>query len=140
MGEAAMLAHYRIAPQHWMHIAQTWGAQIAQNPQFSQYASHVQAEQARLRAGGAPKPVMLAPPPNNYNQQAADFGNELGKAFDAFGSFVAGAVASFSVGSRVTVLWTDGNRYPATVTAAQGAQVCVAFPNGQQHWVPQSAV
>ncbi len=146
MGEAAMLAHYRIAPQHWLHIAQTWGAQIASNPQFSQYAAHVQGEQARLRAGGVPKPVALAPPPPmgappaNYNQQAADFGNEIGKAFDAFGSFVAGAVVGVSIGARVTVAWTDGNRYPGTVTAVQGGQVCVAFPNGQQHWVPQTAV
>ncbi len=156
MGEAAMLAHFRIAQAHWSQIAGHWGSIISSNPQYAQYPAHVQQETARLHAGGAPRPVALGPPamngmnawgqpqPQPYANQAADFGNEVGKAFNAFGaalgSFVEGAVAGVSIGARVWVRWTDGQRYPGTVTAVQGAQVQVAFQNGQHHWVPSSVV
>jgi hypothetical protein len=165
MGEAAMIAHYRLAPAHWSQIAGYWGSVISSNPQYAQYVTHVQQESARLTAGGAPRPVALGPPPPpapplmppqqqpwggpqpqpypNQNQ-AADFGAEVGKAFNAFGSalgsFVEGAVAGVSVGARVYVRWTDGQRYPGTVTSVAGGQVQVAFPNGQHHWVPSSVV
>jgi hypothetical protein len=79
-----------------------------------------------------------------YNAQAnnagAQMGNALGAFGNAFGSFVDGAVGAFSVGARVMVAWSDGNRYPGTVTAAQGGQVQVAFPDGRQVWVPQGYV
>lgn len=41
----------------------------------------------------------------------------------------------FAPGSRVTLLWGDGNRYPATVVQVHGNQVLCAMENGQQQWV-----
>jgi hypothetical protein len=172
-----------------------------------QHGMRVEQEAARIRAGGAPRPVAIGggapaqaapnavsgampgavPPPGygqqpaygaapgyaqpgapvygqqpgapaygqqpgapaygqqpNYNQQAAQFGNEVGNAFSAFGSalgsFVNGAVAGFLPGSPVMVQWSDGQRYPGTVTTSQAGQVQVAFPDGRQVWVPQQFV
>lgn len=87
----------------------------------------------------APRPAQP-----NYNQQANQFGNELGNAFNSFGnaldSFVSGAVGGISPGANVFVLWTDGQRYPATVRAVQNNQVFVVFPDNRQVWVPQNVV
>ncbi|MDF2697452.1 MAG: hypothetical protein K0S65_5835, partial [Labilithrix sp.] len=80
----------------------------------------------------------------SYNAQAQNVGVQMGNAFSAFGnalgSFVDGAVGAFSVGARVMVQWSDGNRYPGTVTAAQNGQVEVAFPDGRRMWIPQGYV
>jgi hypothetical protein len=79
-----------------------------------------------------------------YNQQAAAFGNEVGNAFNAFGtalgSFVNSAMGAYAVGARVLVQWSDGRSYPATVVGAQAGQVHVAFPDGRRVWVPQHYV
>jgi hypothetical protein len=42
---------------------------------------------------------------------------------------------TYAPGTMVLVHWSNGNRYPGTVMQAVGAQVLVAFPDGQQHWV-----
>jgi hypothetical protein len=79
-----------------------------------------------------------------YNQQAAAFGNQVGSAFNAFGnalgSFVNGAITPLGPGTPVTVQWSDGQRYPATVMLTQNGQVQVAFPDGRQVWVAQGYV
>jgi hypothetical protein len=41
----------------------------------------------------------------------------------------------FAPGSRVHVTWSNGQRYPATVSQVSGSQCLVVFPDGQQHWV-----
>ena len=98
---------------------------------------------------GYPQPGY--PPPNQqqpqayYNAQAQNAGAQIGSAFNAFGnalgSFVDGAVGAFAVGSRVMVQWSDGNRYPATVSQPpQAGQIEVAFPDGRRVWVPQGVV
>jgi hypothetical protein len=38
-------------------------------------------------------------------------------------------------GSRVSVTWSNGQRYPGTVHQVSGSRCLVAFPDGQQHWV-----
>jgi hypothetical protein len=38
------------------------------------------------------------------------------------------------------VTWSDGNRYPGTVSAVQSGQVQIAFPDGRQVWVPTQYV
>lgn len=38
-------------------------------------------------------------------------------------------------GARVQVTWSNGQRYPATVSQVTGTQCLVVFPDGQQHWV-----
>lgn len=67
-------------------------------------------------------------------------GAQLESALGAFGAFMENALGSFTVGARVLVQWSDGNRYPATVTAARGNQVEVAFPDGRRVWVAQAYV
>jgi hypothetical protein len=42
---------------------------------------------------------------------------------------------TYSPGSRVQVTWSNGQRYPATVSQVQGSQCLVVFPDGQQHWI-----
>lgn len=41
----------------------------------------------------------------------------------------------YAPGARVNVTWSNGQRYPATVSQISGTQVLVVFPDGQQHWV-----
>jgi hypothetical protein len=41
----------------------------------------------------------------------------------------------YAPGARVNVTWSNGQRYPATVSQVSGAQCLVVFPDGQQHWV-----
>ncbi len=39
----------------------------------------------------------------------------------------------FAPGATVQVVWTDGQKYPATVRATG---CLVTFPDGQEHWIP----
>jgi hypothetical protein len=41
----------------------------------------------------------------------------------------------YAPGSRVTVTWSNGQRYPGTVQQVSGTQCLVVFPDGQHHWV-----
>jgi len=41
----------------------------------------------------------------------------------------------YAPGTRVQVTWSNGHRYPATVSQVSGSQCLVVFPDGQQHWV-----
>lgn len=41
----------------------------------------------------------------------------------------------YAPGSRVTVTWSTGARYPGTVQQVSGTQCLVVFPDGQHHWV-----
>ena len=93
-------------------------------------------------APGYPAPYPQQP---SYNAQAQDLGSQMGNALNSFGnalgSFVDGAVGAFAVGSRVMVQWSDGNRYPATVSQPiMNGQLEVAFPDGRRIWVPQGVV
>lgn len=169
IGYEPMLAHYRVTPGQWTQIGGHWNAQIPTNPRFMQYGLLVEQEAARIRAGGPPRPVTLGapqppqahpqahPPPHPYaaanpfgsphqqaafNQQANQLGNDIGNAFASFGNAVESlwTSAAMTVGSRVLVQWSDGQRYPGTVTMIANGQVQVAFPNGQQVWVAQHFV
>lgn len=99
----------------------------------------------RVGAHAQPNPYAHPYPPQaSYNAQAQSVGAQMGSAWGAFsnalGSFVDGAIGAFSTGSRVMVQWSDGNRYPGTVTNAQGAQVEVMFPDGRRVWVHRGYV
>ena len=92
-----------------------------------------------------PQPQQQQPqqpyPQQPYPQSAgAQIGSALNAFGNAFGALVESAVGGFSVGSRVLVQWSDGKRYPGTVTASQGGQVEVAFPDGRRVWVAQAYV
>ncbi|MDB4936603.1 MAG: hypothetical protein JWP87_3575 [Labilithrix sp.] len=43
-------------------------------------------------------------------------------------------------GTRVTVTWSNGQRYPGTVQQVSGSQCLVVFPDGQHHWVEMQYV
>ena len=59
MGIEATLAHYRITMAQWAQIAGYWNGVIATNPQYMQHGLRVEHEAARIRAGGAPRPVTI---------------------------------------------------------------------------------
>ncbi len=158
LGYERMLATYRLTPTQWAQIGAHWNALIPTNPLYMQYGMLVEQEAARIRTGGPPKPIGAAaqqPYPQQsanpfgtpqqqaaFNREAAQVGNELSKAFDSFGSAMESlwTSAAMTVGSRVLVQWTDGRRYPGTVTSMQQGQVQVAFPDGRQIWVAQQYV
>ena len=108
---------------------QAYQAQQVENQMMAQavqqgVAQHVAAAQAQ--AGAA------------YANVGANVGF-LGRA--ALGAFGMGAIANgVGPGMAVLVQWTDGNRYPATVSQVGGGQVQVAFGDGRQMWVPAHAV
>ena len=41
----------------------------------------------------------------------------------------------YAPGARVTVTWSNGQRYPGTVQQVSGTSCLVVFPDGQHHWV-----
>jgi hypothetical protein len=49
--------------------------------------------------------------------------------------YAASHAFAYAPGMRVQVTWSNGQRYPATVSQLSGAQCLVVFPDGQQHWV-----
>jgi hypothetical protein len=78
-------------------------------------------------------------------QSAAAYGNASAN-MGMMGRGVLGAVgygaiaAGIGPGMAVLVQWSDGQKYPATVAQVGGGQVCVAFGDGRQMWVPETAV
>jgi hypothetical protein len=178
MGINGMYAHYKITAAQWTMISSHWTNTIPTNPQYQMFGMMVEQEAARIRNGGAPRPVNIqsggaapqAQPMANpyqqpnpypqpqpyaqqpypaqqpyYNQQAANAGAQMGNALmgfgNAVGNFFDSAIGSFAAGQRVMVQWSDGNRYPATVTnPTRNGQVEVAFPDGRRIWVPSTVV
>ncbi len=73
-----------------------------------------------------------------YGQAAQNVGF-LGRG--VLGAMGYGAIAAgVGPGMAVMVRWSDGNQYPAKVVQVGGGQVCVAFGDGRQLWVPENAV
>lgn len=58
-GIEGTLAHYKISMTQWTQIAGHWNGIIATNPQYMQHGLRVEQEAARIRAGGAPRPVAI---------------------------------------------------------------------------------
>lgn len=143
LGLGAMLARYGVDMNAWTQISGNWNAAIAGAPmQYASYGVMVEQEAARVAAGGPLRPLGTAQHAN-FDQAANALGNAavaglgaLGSAFSALGREVAG----ITVGTQVLVAWSDGQRYPGTVVQVAPGQYLVAMANGQQHWVPISAV
>jgi hypothetical protein len=79
-----------------------------------------------LPYGGAPPPFAQPPPPQPMAPAPPPAPYGYGFAYVP--------------GSRVTVTWSNGGRYPGTVQQVSGTQCLVAFPDGQQHWVEMQYV
>jgi hypothetical protein len=151
-----MLKTYQVSQGQWTQIAGHWNNEIGNN-MFKYGGVNVQigAEEMRLRSGGQPRPIsMTKSAPNAATAtpvaSAGDaFGfagvaNSLGNLFGgakpaapapAPAAAPPSAPAGFAAGSDVLVQWSDGNRYPAKVVAAQGDKVHVQFSDGRQLWV-----
>jgi hypothetical protein len=189
-GYERMLATYGIDQGAWVQIAGSWNTRMGANMMaYANFHPMCQQEAARLRSGGAHKPVALqktsaqsgfstavagtggvvepAQPTSLAAQQAiaaqqyqnqmmanavqanvaaaAAYGQAaqnvgmLGRGM--LGAMGLGAIASgVGPGMAVLVQWPDGNKYPGNVMQVGGGQVLIGFSNGQQQWVPESAV
>lgn len=78
MGIDGMLAHYKITMTQWTQIAGHWNTVIPTNPQYMMFGTMVEAEAARLRAGGQAKPVNLAAPRAPMGSQPGMPGSQPG--------------------------------------------------------------
>jgi hypothetical protein len=116
-------------------------------PQPAQPAYAPQPQAAYPQPQGHPQPGYPQQPQPQFERQAAQVGQEIGKgvaagigalgaAFQSFGK----SVTAPSVGSRVVVTWSDGNRYPGTVMQVAQGQYLVQMGDGQQHWIPAAYV
>jgi hypothetical protein len=141
-----MAGHYRIDLLTWQAIQGLWEPRIAQSPQLAGHSQAVDQEARRLLAGGAPRPVptlQVQSFERNAEQAASAIGNAAIAGFSALGSALDSLGKSLSapaVGSRVMVQWSDGHRYPGTVTQVAQGQYHVTMQNGQQLWVHASYV
>lgn len=117
------------------------GTQVMPNAPTSPPAKVVQRTVAMNASGLIPQsaPQSGANPPSSpsssgqYNaasvpQPASRYGQNPGPAPSARPN------APYP-GARVLVAWSNGQRYPATVSQVNGSQCHVVFPDGQQHWV-----
>lgn len=74
IGIEGTLAHYKITMTQWTQIAGHWNGIIATNPQYMQHGLRVEQEAARIRAGGAPRPIAMgggAPSPAPAQPESA---------------------------------------------------------------------
>jgi hypothetical protein len=120
---------------------QAWGQpQAPQQAQPYPYAQQPYAQQPYAAA----HPFGTPHQQQQFDRQLDQGFNELGSALASFGNAVGGAIdqtlGTFTPGTRVFVLWSDGNRYPGTVMMCQGGQVQIAFPDGRQIWAPANVV
>lgn len=130
-GVERMCGYYRLDPRAWQALQGMWAATTASNGHF---APMVNQEAARLQMGGQPR-VVASLSYQQFEQGAAQVGNALGNIFGGAFDGIAKAVAPPGPGSQVMVLWSDGQKYPATVAQVAQGQYLVTMQNGQQHWV-----
>lgn len=131
-GVERMCGHYRIVPATWTALQTAWAQSIAADPHFSQ---RVDQEAARLQQGGSPR-LVNALSYQDLERGAAQVGDALGNLFGG----VAKAIAPPTVGTRVMVQWSDGQRYPGTVAQVAPGQYLITMGNGQQHWIASAYV
>jgi hypothetical protein len=117
---------------------------VAAQPQPVNAQAAAQQYQNQMMGAAAQANVAAAMAQANA-QAAAAYGNVannvgfLGRG--ALGVMGLGAIASgIGPGMTVMVTWPDGNRYPGSVVQVANGQVLVTFQNGQQNWVPETAV
>lgn len=112
------------AAQNHAHAAQRMENQMMANAVQQNVNAQMAAAQAQAAAA--------------YGQASQNMGM-MGRG--VMGMMGMGAIAQgVGPGMQVMVQWSDGNRYPAAVMQVGGGQVLVSFQNGQQMWVPESAV
>lgn len=104
----------------------------------------VAASNAQFQAGtgiAATNPHAQFAAANAQGAAAMNYANQVGAGFGMAAAGFAGAVNQAVGGSplvpgrQVLVQWSDGNKYPATLTQNNGVQSQVTFPDGRQVWV-----
>ncbi len=141
--QAEVVGQHGVPRLDWEAAKAGWTQRMADPALMGQVAKRYGAlyQGALARRHVHPQQPQQAYPQQPYPQSAgAQIGSALNAFGNAFGALVESAVGGFSVGSRVLVQWSDGKRYPGTVTASQGGQVEVAFPDGRRVWVAQAYV
>lgn len=163
-GLPAMWQRQGITPFAWSRMSFRWISVIAQDPsRFMPFIAAAEQHARRLTQGAAPPPVVhVAMPPEpapaaaptaeppkqqGFEQDASVAAKAVGKAmvsgFNAFGSALDSLGKSIlgpSVGQRVLVAWSDGNKYPGTVAQVGKGQYLITMPNGSQHWVAEAYI
>jgi hypothetical protein len=90
------------------------------------------------------QPALQPPPPPAWSPAATPYGNPQAPQAMPYpppAPYAYGALGfAYVPGSRVTVTWSNGGRYPGTVQQVSGTQCLVVFPDGQQHWVEMQYV
>ena len=78
---------------------------------------------------------------NAQGAAAMNYSNQVAAGFGAAAAGLGGALNQAFGGSplvpgrQVLVQWSDGNKYPATLTQNNGPQSQVTFPDGRQIWI-----
>lgn len=117
------------------------GATAAAAGQGNPYAAAMGAG-AMASTGNPMQDAMNAAMANPYAQQsmaaqAAVMANPLGHGLSQAAAYLGGGIVA---GTRVNVVWSDGNHYPANVMQVTPGQLLVQFENGAQHWVGEAYV
>ncbi len=125
-------------------VAAGQGGVVAAQPQPA--TPQAAAQQYQNQAMAAAVQANVAATMAQANAQAAAAYAGASSNMGALGRGVMGAMGLGAIASGVgpgmtaMVAWSDGNKYPANVVQVANGQVLVAFQNGQQMWVPESAV
>jgi hypothetical protein len=159
LNNRSMTFHFADGSKQKLRIAPMFGSKVSGTSAFFNQIPPLFAsgQYAALAAGaggapaqmgyGAPPPQQLGPggpqqgygaPQQQQQQQQQQQGYGAPPQQQGYGA--PPAPQGFPPGSRVTVLWSDGQRYPAQVVQEQGGQYLVAMPNGAQQWVPAQNV
>ena len=170
-GYEVALQACRVKGSDWTEISGHWTRTMGERMmQFAGHASAIAEEEARLRAGGAPREIAM----ERVSEPAGGLGSTLpsqgqmptahpfaaaaqnpayAQAMAAqaqvmqnpigFGFAQAAAFLSGGVvpGASVVVVHPgDGQRYPGRVLSTAPQQTLVQFSNGAQQWLPSNAV
>lgn len=85
--------------------------------------------------------------PKSLEQEASEAANAVGSALKSGFGKLGGALDAFgrslnkpSIGSRVLVTWSDGNKYPGAVAEVGQGRYLVTMSDGRQVWIPEAYV
>lgn len=141
-----------VNPLAWSRISYRHRSALASDPARLTACLALAGQIAERRLAGAiPAGAAAAaqspPAGRGFEQDATHAAKAVGKAvvsgLDAFGSALDQMGKSLmgpSVGARVVVHWSDGNKYPGTVAQVGKAQYLVTMADGAQHWIPEAFV
>lgn len=150
-GLPAMGQRRGVSPLAWSRIWHRHRTALVSEPARLAIVLALAMQIAERRLAGA-VPVGASAPPGAakeraFEQDASVAAKAVGKAvvsgIGAFGSALDAMGKSLmgpTVGARVIVHWSDGNKYPGTVAQVGKGQYLVTMGDGAQHWIPEGFV